>query len=124
MTTRGGSAISTTLMASPRRASLTSCAASALAWSNRVALGRRVGHAQRAVEHEHPVRPLARAGAAIAPRLSRNGLAIAETTSEDQQRPDGQQEPLLDPDPPLVLADRGQQEPHRRPAASRGTCGG
>ena len=40
---------------------------------------RRVGHAQRAVEHQHPVRPLTRQQRQR-PRLSRNGLAIAVTT--------------------------------------------
>ena len=47
--------------------------------------------------------------------LSRNGLAIAEHDQQDDQRPDRQQQPLLDPDPPLVLPDGRQQEPHRRP---------
>ena len=40
---------------------------------------RRVAHAQRAVEHQHPVRPPA-GDDRTAPKLSRNGLAIAVTT--------------------------------------------
>ena len=51
-------------------------------------------------------------------------LGHRQHDQEDHERPDRQQEPLLDPDPPRVLADRRQQEPHRRPAAPRGTCAG
>ena len=57
MMTFGGSAMTTTLITSPRRASLTSCAARSLACSNRVPSPPRT-HAQRAVQDEDPMRPL------------------------------------------------------------------
>ena len=51
-------------------------------------VGRRVGHAQRAVEHEHPVRPPARP--APAARRGSRGTAWPSpaTTQDDDQRPD------------------------------------
>ena len=42
-------------------------------------------------------------------------LGHGRDDQQDEQGADRQQQPLLDPDPPLVLADRRQQELHRRP---------
>ena len=79
-TTRGGSAIRTMLNTSPRRVSRTNCAASALARSNRVF------SADEYPMLKDPSSTITRCvrcpGSAIAPRLSKNGLAIAETTSK------------------------------------------
>ena len=76
MTTLGGSAIRTTLIASPRRASLTSCAASVLACSNRVTSPALYAMlSEPSSTSTRCVRWPARTGSA--PMLSRNGLAIA-----------------------------------------------
>ena len=75
---------------------------------------RRVGHAQRPVEHQHAMRALARHDRQR-PQALQEGLGHRGDDQDDDQGPHGQEEPLLDPDPPRVLADRGQQEPHRGP---------
>ena len=71
-----------------------------------------VTHAQRGVHDQDPMD--ATPGDHHAERLEER-LGHRRDDQQDDQRPDRQQEPLLDPDPPLILPDRRQQEPHGRP---------
>ena len=79
MTTRGGSPIRITLMASPRRESLTSCDGHGLGLVEPARPARGVTHAQRA--RRATSTRWTRRPAITTPNDSRNGLAIAETTS-------------------------------------------
>jgi hypothetical protein len=73
---------------------------------------RGVAHGERGVEHKHAVRALT--GDDVAERLE-EGLGHGAYDEQDQERADGQEQPLLDPHPALVLADGRQQELHGRP---------
>ncbi len=74
--------------------------------------GGRVSHAQRRVQDENPMDPAP--DDHDAHRLEER-LGHRRDHQQDDQRPHRQQQPLLDPDPAAVLADRREQEAHRRP---------
>ena len=113
-TTRGGSAIRTTLKTSPGRASRTSCPARFRGLIEPGLIPRHERHAHRPVEDDHPVRPLPRQD--HRPQAFQERLGHRSDDQQNHQRPDRQQQPLLDPDPALVLLERRDQEAHRRPA--------
>jgi hypothetical protein len=73
---------------------------------------RGVPHAHRAVDDQYPMN--APAGDYHPERLEER-LGHRRHDQQDDERPDGQQEPLLDPDAPLVLPDCRQEESHGRP---------
>ena len=60
----------------------------------------------------HPVGPPA---GDHGPKRLQKRLGHRRDDQENHQRPDRQEQPLLDAQPPPVLADGRQQKPHRRP---------
>ena len=73
---------------------------------------RGVAHAQRGVQDEQAVDAAAHDDR---PQRLEIRLGHRGDDQQDDQRPHRQEQPLLDADPPLVLLDRRQEEPHRRP---------
>ncbi len=112
ITTLGGSPIMITLIdVAPARV-LDELGRHRLGLVEPARFARRITHRQRAVEHDHRC---VRSPAMTAPNALEKRLGHRRDDQEDDQGPDRQEQPLLDPQPPAILADGRQQEPHRRP---------